>query len=55
MDKLTEIMADMEHRINLAYAEANNAIYFNDSSDYLPTLCQVCKLLFPEDDAKNRD
>ena len=55
MDKLTEIMADMEHRINLAYAEANNAIYFNDSSDYLPTLYQVCKLLFPEDDAKKRD
>ena len=50
--KIKETAAEMERRIDLAHAEANNAIWFGDSSDYLPALYQVCKLLFPENDAE---
>ena len=34
--------------VKKAFAIANNAIYFNDSSDYLSALYQVCKALNPE-------
>jgi hypothetical protein len=33
-----------------AFAIANNAIYFNDNSDYLSALYQVCKMLNPQDE-----
>jgi hypothetical protein len=36
------------NNVKKAFAIANNAIYFNDSSDYLPALYQVCKTLNPE-------
>jgi hypothetical protein len=34
--------------VKKAFAIANNAIYFNDSSDYLTALYQICKTLNPE-------
>ncbi len=34
--------------VKKAFAIANNAIYFNDSSDYLNALYQICKTLNPE-------
>jgi hypothetical protein len=41
-----------EKRIKEAYKEANNAIYFNDSSDYLCALYSVCELLAPSVDSE---
>lgn len=34
-------------RIEKAFAIANNTIYFNDRSDYLSALYEVCKALNP--------
>jgi len=34
--------------VKKAFAIANNAIYFNDNSDYLTALYQICKILNPE-------
>jgi len=36
-----------ERREN-AFAIANNAIYFNDNSDYLSALYDICKMLRPD-------
>jgi len=36
-----------------AFAIANNAIYFNDRSDYLSALYEVCKTLRPAINNKN--
>jgi hypothetical protein len=36
-----------------AYAIANNAIYFSDSSDYLPALYQICRMLMPREPEEN--
>ena len=33
-----------------AFKIANNAIYFDDSSDYLTALYEVCKVLNPNED-----
>ena len=33
--------------IHKAYATANNAVYFNDGSDYMSALFNVCKTLKP--------
>ena len=41
-----------EKRIKEAYKEANNAIYFNDSSDYKTALYQVCSILAPSVDSE---
>lgn len=49
-------MSDFKIKINVlnldnvkrAFAIANNAIYFNDNSDYATALYQVCKALNPE-------
>lgn len=38
----------MEDRIKKAYAIANNAIYFEDNSDYETALYEVCMALLPE-------
>lgn len=38
----------MKNKIERAYAVANNAIYFDDSSDYATTLYEVCKILKPD-------
>lgn len=40
----------LEDRIKEAYSIANNAIYFNDSSDYKGALLDVLKTLNPEFD-----
>lgn len=34
--------------VKQAFAVANNAIYFSDSSDYRSALYEVCKALNPE-------
>lgn len=34
--------------VKKAFAIANNAIYFNDNSDYLTALYEVCKALNPD-------
>jgi hypothetical protein len=49
-------MSDFKIKINVlnldnvkrAFAIANNAIYFNDNSNYGTVLYQVCKALNPE-------
>lgn len=46
-------LAEKQNLLNLnnvkkAFAIANNAIYFNDNSDFLTALYQVCKTLNPE-------
>lgn len=40
VDRLT-----LSERCDKAFAIANNAIYFNDRSDYLSALWDVCKML----------
>lgn len=40
----------VKERMKIAYAEANNAIYFNDNSDYLSALYEVCKALNPTEE-----
>lgn len=42
----------MDKKIEIAYAIANNAIYFDDNSDYLTALIEVCMTLKP-DEAEN--
>lgn len=39
----------MNEKIEIAYAIANNAIYFDDNSDYLTALIEVCMTLKPEE------
>lgn len=39
---------DNMNKIDEAFAEANNAIYLNDSSDYCSALFEVCRILKPE-------
>jgi len=36
-----------------AYAIANNAIYFNDRSDYLSALYEICRMLKPREPEEN--
>ncbi|NFE73360.1 hypothetical protein FDC27_05255 [Clostridium botulinum] len=40
----------ISERIEKAFAIANNAIYFNDRSDYLTSLYDVCNMLKPKID-----
>lgn len=42
----------MNEKIEKAYAIANNAIYFNDNSDYLSALYEVCMVLKPTEDVE---
>ena len=35
-------------KLEQAYAIANNAIYFDDNSDYETALYEVCMVLYPE-------
>ncbi|WP_236893687.1 hypothetical protein [Clostridium botulinum] len=37
-------------RFDKAFAIANNAIYFNDRSDYLSALYEICKTIKPNID-----
>jgi len=39
----------LPNKMNKAFKVANNAIYFNDSSDYLTALCEICEILRPSD------
>lgn len=39
--------------IKKAFAIANNAIYFSDSSDYESALYQICKTLKPDIDEED--
>lgn len=50
VDELKAENATLKKALELAYQEANNAIYFSDSSDYLPTLYDVCKAIKPDVD-----
>jgi len=46
----TEIIGDkctFMDKVNKAFAIANNAIYFNDNSDYLTALYEICETLHP--------
>ncbi|WP_337527366.1 hypothetical protein [Zhenhengia sp.] len=38
--------------VKKAYSIANNAIYFNDNSDYLTALYEICKVLNPQVDTE---
>lgn len=42
----------VQERRNKAFAIANNAIYFNDRSDYLTALYEICEMLKPIDCAE---
>lgn len=48
--KLVKTNGELQEKINQAFALANNAIYFNDRSDYLSALWDVCKYLQPENE-----
>jgi hypothetical protein len=43
-----EQLEQLQAKVEKAYAIAQNAIYFNDNSDYLPALHGACKALKPE-------
>ncbi|MFR0781196.1 MAG: hypothetical protein ACLSH8_16545 [Zhenhengia sp.] len=45
--KLSVDLLGLEN-VKKAYAIANNAIYFDDGSDYLTALYAICKLLNPQ-------
>lgn len=45
--KITVECTDLEN-IMKAFKIANNAIYFNDSSDYLSSLYDICEAIAPE-------
>lgn len=49
MSKLSVDLLGLEN-VKKAYAIANNAIYFNDNSDYLTALYEICKVLNPQVD-----
>lgn len=38
----------IDDKLEQAFAVANNAIYFDDSSDYGTTLYEICQILKPE-------
>ena len=39
-----------EDKLAKIFEIANNAIYFQDSSDYLPALYQICNVIKPNDE-----
>ena len=39
---------DVNEKAKKAYAIANNAIYFDDNSDYLTALFEICRALKPD-------
>jgi hypothetical protein len=45
-DKDSQI-EQLKAQVEAAFAAANNAIYFNDNSDYLGALYEVCKAIKP--------
>lgn len=45
--KLSVDLLGLEN-VKKAYAIANNAIYFNDNSDYLSALHEICTVLNPQ-------
>jgi hypothetical protein len=47
-DIKTDLRFQNTKAIYKAYTIANNAIYFNDNSDYLSALYEVCRTLRPE-------
>ena len=47
MDAMKIELLGLEN-IKKAFAIANNAIYFDDNSDYLTALYQICKCLNPD-------
>lgn len=49
MSKLSVDLLGLEN-VKKAYAIANNAIYFNDNSDYLNALYEICMVLNPQVD-----
>lgn len=38
---------ELTKKIKKAFTVANNAIYFNDNSDYLSALYEICEILHP--------
>ena len=50
MTELTEEIYELKNKINKMYEIANNAIYFNDSSDYLSALYEVCMVIAEDED-----
>ncbi len=47
---INDVDIELNQRMCKAFAIANNAIYFSDSSDYLTALWNVCKCLQPENE-----
>lgn len=47
-NSLLELCVEIENKKEKAFIIANNAIYFNDRSDYLSALYDVCKALNPK-------
>jgi hypothetical protein len=47
IDTPAEKLQRFEEKENKAFSIANNVIYFNDRSDYLSALYEVCKALKP--------
>ena len=48
--RLVKTSNEFQVKISRAFALANNAIYFNDGSDYLIALWDVCRCLQPENE-----
>lgn len=49
--KLSLDLLELEN-VKKAYSIANNAIYFNDNSDYLTAPYEICKVLNPQVDTE---
>ena len=45
---MTDEVSTLTKALDTAYSHANNAIYFDDSSDYRSALYDVCKTIHPE-------
>lgn len=44
---------ELDEQVNKAFKVANNAIYFDDSSDYLSALYEICLILNPKLDSES--
>jgi hypothetical protein len=47
IESLTAELAESRRRADAAFRIANNTIYFNDRSDYLTALWDVCESIYP--------
>lgn len=50
LEGISNKIEENESKIDKIFEIANNAIYFNDRSDYLTALRQICHVIKPDDE-----